>query len=98
MLLVSRMRQNLMFSFPQLTSLQLSIGLNFKAKMLKSEVYFAAISGFSPFCILLMSQITISSLLWLSFPTLARNRPSGLKETHFMLVTGIVTIDKHRAV
>jgi hypothetical protein len=63
MLLVSFTLQNLIFSLPQETSLKLSIGLNLRHKMLKSEVYLAAISGFSPLEIFEMSQIIIISLL-----------------------------------
>jgi hypothetical protein len=33
-----------------------------------------------------------------SLPTLARYLPSGEKATHFKLVTGMVTIDRHLAV
>lgn len=66
--------------------------------MLNSVVYFAAISGFSPRVIFEMSQMMIISLLWVSFPTLARNLPSGEKATHLRLVTGIVTIERHLAV
>ena len=64
--------QNLMFSFPQDASLDESMGLNLRLKMLNSEVYRAQISGISPLVILEISQTQMSSLLCLSFPTLAR--------------------------
>jgi hypothetical protein len=63
-------------------------------KILKSEVYLAKTSGFSPFRILEMSQTMISSLLWLSFPTVVKKRLSGENVTYFKL-DGIVSIDKH---
>lgn len=44
---VSLILQKRMFSLPQLTSLKLSIGLNLRQRMLKSEVWRARISGFS---------------------------------------------------
>lgn len=97
-MLVSLTLQNLIFSLPHETSLKLSIGLNLRHRMLKSEVYFAAISGFSPLVIFEMSQTIIISLLWVSLPTLARYLPSGENATHLRLVTGIVTIERHLAV
>lgn len=66
--------------------------------MLKSEVYLATISGFSPLEILVRSQIMIISLLWESLPQLARNRPSCENARHFKEVTGMVIIDRHLAV
>ena len=55
-----------------------SIGLNLKFNMLKSDVCLATISGLPPpgAPILVMSHTTMSSLLWLSLPTLARYFPS----------------------
>lgn len=79
---LSLILQNLMFSFPQEAIREESIGLNLRAKMLKSEVYFATISGFSPFDILEISHTMIISLLWESFPTLARYLPSCENERH----------------
>lgn len=87
--------QNLMFSLPHEASLLESMGLNFKHRMLKSDVYLATISGFSPRAILVMSHTIIISLLCASFPVLARYFPSYEKAKHFRVFTGMITIEMH---
>ena len=85
-----------MFSFPHDAILLLSIGENFKHRMLKSDVYFATISGFCPYYpILVMSHTMTSSLLCESLPTDARYLPSWEKARHLRDVTGIVIMDTH---
>jgi hypothetical protein len=65
-----------MFSLPHDANLVESIGLNFKQRMLKSDVYLATFSGFYPSAMRDMSHIITISLLCSSLPELARNLPS----------------------